>query len=272
MRSNLWSSLAQASAMAVVAQHANTPWDLGKVSSWYNRWWLVVNANLESSGAPVNELDRPLGLDCCDGCIDVLGDDVAPVEHAAGHVLAMPRVALHHLVGRLKAGIGDLSNRQLLVVGLLGGDHRGVDGQGEMDPRVGHQVRLELSEVDVKGAVEPQRGCDGGDDLSNQSVEVGVGWSLDVEVASADVVDGLVVHHEGAVRVLEGGMRRQDGVVRFNHGSRNLRGGIDGEFQLGLLAVVHGESLHQEGGEAGASSASKGVEDEETLEAGAHVR
>ena len=41
---------------------------------------------------------------------------------------------------------------------------------------------------------------------------------------------------------------------------------IDGELQLGLFAVVHGEALHEEGGEAGAGAAAEGVEEEEALE------
>ena len=53
--------------------------------------------------------------------------------------------------------------------------------------------------------------------LADQTVEVGVGGSLDVQVAAADVVDGLVVHHEGAVRVLQGGVGGQDGVVGLHH-------------------------------------------------------
>lgn len=30
------------------------------------------------------------------------------LQHAAGHVFAIARIALDHLVGRLKAGIGNL--------------------------------------------------------------------------------------------------------------------------------------------------------------------
>ena len=52
----------------------------------------------------------------------------------------------------------------------------------------------------------------------------------------------------------------------------DLRGGVDGELQLGLLAVVHGETLHEQGGEAGAGAATEGVEDEEALETGTLVR
>lgn len=85
------------------------------------------------------------------------------------------------------------------------------------------------------------------------------------------VVDGLVVDHEGAVGMLEGGVCSQDGVVRLNDGSRDLRGRVDGELELGLLAVVDGQALHQERGEAGASAATERVEDQETLEAGTLV-
>ena len=63
----------------------------------------------------------------------------------------MAGVALHHLVGRLEAGVGDLSNAELLMVGLLGGDDRSVGDEGEVDPGVGHQVGLELGQVHVEG-------------------------------------------------------------------------------------------------------------------------
>lgn len=51
----------------------------------------------------------------------------------------------------------------------------------------------------------------------------------------------------------------------------DLRGRIDGESELGLLAIVDGEALQEEGAEAGAGAAADGIEDEEALEAGAVV-
>ena len=60
-------------------------------------------------------------------------------------------------------------------------------------------------------------------DLRDDPVEIGVGGAFDVEIPSADVVDGLVVDHEGAVRVLERGVRRQDRVVRLHHCGRDLQ-------------------------------------------------
>ncbi len=45
-------------------------------------------AYLEPSGAPINELNATLGLDDGDGRVDVLGNNVTAVEHAASHVLS----------------------------------------------------------------------------------------------------------------------------------------------------------------------------------------
>merc|ERR1719225_356253 len=193
-----------------VGEHADSSGNLSLVSAWNDGRRLVVDSNLEPSGTPVNKLDAPLGLDGGDGGIDILGDHVAPVEETAGHVLAVARIALHHLVGGLEAGVGDLPNGELLVVSLLSRDDGSVGDQGEVDPGVGHQVGLELSEVHVKCSVKSQRGSDGGHNLADQTVQIGVGGPLYVEVPSADVVDGLVVNHEGAVGVLQGGMGGQD--------------------------------------------------------------
>jgi hypothetical protein len=79
-----------------------------QVGSFSN--YLVVDSDFESGGAPVDELDGPLGLDGGDGRVHVLGDDVTAVEHAASHVLAVTGIALHHLIKqtnkkKLKYGI-----------------------------------------------------------------------------------------------------------------------------------------------------------------------
>merc|ERR1712165_444139 len=157
-----------------VREHANGPADLGKVSTRDNSGWLVVNAYLETSGTPVNKLDAPLGLDGGNGSIHVLGHHVTSVEEAAGHVLAVTRVALDHLVSRLEAGVGDLRDSELLMVSLLGGDDGSIGDQREVDPGVGHQVGLELGQVHVESSIKPQRGGDGGHDLTDQTVQVGV--------------------------------------------------------------------------------------------------
>ena len=75
-----------------------------------------------------------------------------------------------------------------------------------MDSWIWDQVSLEFGDINVKGTIESEGGSEGGDNLGNESVEVGVGWSLDVEVSSADVIDGFVIDHDSNIGVLKKGV------------------------------------------------------------------
>ena len=228
-------------------------------------------SHLEASGAPIDELDGTFGLDGSNGGVDVLGYDITTVQHATGHVFTVTRIAFHHLVGRFEASVGDLSHSQLLVVSLFGRNDRGVGDQREVDAGIGHQIRLELGQIHVESAVETQRGRDGRHNLTNQTVQVGVRGAFNVQVATADVVDGFVVDHESAVRVLQSSMGSQNRVVGFNNGSGDLGGRVDGEFQFGFLSVIDRQTLHQQRSESGSGTSTKRVKDEESLKSGALV-
>ena len=54
-----------------------------------------------------------------------------------------------------------------------------------------------------------------GDDLRNQPVQVGVGWTLDVQIAPTNVVKRFVVVHDGHICVLKQGMDTQPGMLVF---------------------------------------------------------
>ena len=141
-----------------------------------------------------------------------------------------------------------------------------------MDSWIWDQVSLELSDIDVKGTIESEGSGKRGDNLSDESVQVGVGWSLDIEVSSADIINGFVIDHDGDISVLEEGVSGENGVVWLNNGGGDLWGWVDGETELGFLTVVNGKSLEEEGTETGSSSSTDGVEDEETLKTSALVR
>jgi len=140
-----------------------------------------------------------------------------------------------------------------------------------MDSWIWHEVGLELSNIDVKGTVESEGGSQGGDNLGNESVQVGVGWSLNVEISSADIIDGLVIKDDSDIGMLKEGMSGQDGVVWLNNGGGNLWGWVDGETELGFLTVVNGESLEEERSETGSGTTTDSVEDKETLETSALI-
>jgi len=111
----------------------------------------------------------------------------------------MPRIALHHLVRWLKARVRDFSNGELFMVRLLSRDNRGVRNEREVNTWVRHQVGLELSKVNVEGTIEAKRRGDRRHNLADETVKVRVRRALNIQVATANVVDGLVVNHEGTV-------------------------------------------------------------------------
>jgi len=176
-----------------VGDHADGSHDLGEVTTWNDGWWLIVDTTLETGWAPVNELNGSLGLDGSDGGVDILWDDISSVHEAASHVLSVSWIALGHHGGWLESRVGDLGDGELLVISFLGGDNWGIRRKHEMDSWIWHQVSLELCDIDVKGTIESKGSSEGGDNLGNESVQVGVGWSLDIEVSSADIIDGFVI-------------------------------------------------------------------------------
>jgi len=107
--------------------------------------------------------------------------------------------------------------------------------------------------------------------LGNESVQVGVSGSLDVEGSSADIVDGFVVEHDGNIGVLKESVSGEDGVVWFNNSGGDLGRGVDGKSELGFFTIVDGQSLEEEGSESRTCTTTNGVEDEETLETGAVI-
>ena len=63
-----------------------------------------------------------------------------------------------------------------------------------------------------------------------------------------------------------------DIVVWLHHGRGHLGGGVGHKLQFGLLAVVHGVTLHGKGSDADAGSSTEGDVDEETVQPGDHLK
>ena len=93
-----------------------------------------------------------------------------------------------------------------------------------MDAGVGQQAGLEFCQINIHGSIKPQRSSDGGHNLANEVVQSSVGWVLNIKVSMKDVIDGLIVYHEGTIRVLHGGVGGKDGNVRLTYSCGNLGG------------------------------------------------
>ena len=254
-----------------VGNHADGALDSGKVATRNDSRRLVVNAALETSGAPVDKLNGALGLDGRNSSVDVLGDNVTAVHEAARHVLSVTRIALGHHVGRLKDRVGNLGNRELLVKSLLSRDDGSVRRKHEVDAGVRHQVGLELGHINVQGTIETKRGRKRRNDLSNEAVEVRVRGALNIEIAPAHIIESLVVKAEGAIGVLQKGVGGKDGVVRLDDSRGHLRRRRDSKRELGLPSIIDGQSLKEERAKSAPGATSCSVEHKESLKAGAVV-
>ena len=80
---------------------------------------LVADTKLETSRAPVDELNGALGLEGSDGSVGVVGNNVTAVEQAGGHVLAVAGVALDHLVVGLEAYSQNMSVSGIAMLRLI---------------------------------------------------------------------------------------------------------------------------------------------------------
>ena len=91
-----------------------------------------------------------------------------------------------------------------------------------MDSGIGDQVGLKLIDICVESTIESQRGCQGRDHLSDQSIEVSEGRSLNSQVSPADIIDSLIVENYRDILMLEKTMSGQNRVVRFHTSIRDL--------------------------------------------------
>jgi len=116
-----------------VGDYAHGALHTGKVATGDNGRRLVVDTALEAGGAPVDELDGALGLGGGDSGVGILGNDVTTVHETASIVTG---IALRHHAGGLEVNSG-----------------------------VGDKVGLELSHINVEGAIETKGGDEGRDNL-----------------------------------------------------------------------------------------------------------
>jgi len=251
-----------------VGNHAYSSLDTGKIATWNNGRWLVVDTALETGWTPVNELNSSLGLDGGNSRVDILRDDIASKHHAASHELTVTWVTLGKHVGWLEHSVGDLSNGKLLVVSLLSRDDRSIRGKHEVNSWVWDKIGLELSNIDVKGTIETKGSSKRRNNLTNKSVKIGVGWSFNIKGSSAHIIEGLVIQTESTVSVLEKGMGRKYVVVWLDDGSRDLGSRGDSEGKLGLSTVVNRQSLEKKRAKSRSSSTTGSMEDKETLKTG----
>ena len=79
--------------------------------------------------------------------------------------------------------------------------------------------------------------------MSNKSVQVGISWSFNIQVSSADIVKSFVINLVGDIGVFQQRVYTQDTVVWFDNSGGNLRTSPDGETNLRLLTIIDRKSF-----------------------------
>jgi hypothetical protein len=154
---------------------------------------------------------------------------------------------------------------------LLSAHKWSIRGDEHVKTWVWNENGWEIVDINIKTSIETERCGQGGNNLCNQSVEVGVRWTFDIKGSTAYVVKSFVIKVEGKVRVLKEGVGGEHSVVWFYNSSGNLRRWSDGETHLGLSGEVYSKTFEKEGSKTGPGSSSGGVEDEESLKSGTVV-
>ncbi len=93
-----------------------TAHDLSQFTSWNDSGWLVVDASLETSWAPLEELYGFLGLDGGNGSVDIFGDGIISIHQEARHVFNVSKFAFSHHESSLENEVGDFDNRELFMI------------------------------------------------------------------------------------------------------------------------------------------------------------
>ena len=78
------------------------------------------------------------------------------------------RVTFHHVVSWLKADIGRVYYSQLLLLGFLSRDGRGICSQRKVYIRVQNQVGQELGQIHIQGPIKSKRSNDERHNLANK--------------------------------------------------------------------------------------------------------
>ena len=74
-----------------------------------------------------------------------------------------------------------------------------------------------------------ERSSNGRHDLTDQTVQIGVSWSLNVQILLADIINCFVVKEKTASGMLKCRVSGMDSVVWLDYCSANLRSGVDCE-------------------------------------------
>ena len=227
----------------------------------------VTDRGLDVVGNPVNEHVARLLLELVEVVIDLLGGDTSTEGDGSGQVTSSTGVGgSHHVLG-VEHLLGELRNRERLVLLSVLGEEGSETDQEKVKTGEGDQVDSQFAKIRVELTRETQGASDTAHDLRDETVQVTIGRGIQLQSLVADLVQGFVIDTEDLVSVLNKLVKRQGGVVRLDNGIGDLGGRNNGEgthHTIGVLLTNLGE---EECSQTRTGSTTKRVSQLETLEA-----
>ena len=178
----------------------------------------------------------------------------------------MSWVAFGHHWCWLECRVGNFSNWELFVISFLRWDNWRVWTQHKVDTGIWDQIGLEFGNINVQGTIESQWGSQRWNDLGNESVQVGVCWSFNIQLSSADVINGFVIKDICDISVFQKWVSGQNWIVWLNNSCGDLGRWIYGETEFWFLSVINWESFQKEWSQSWSGTTTNCVENHESLE------
>jgi len=66
------------------------------------------------------------------------------------------------------------------MISFFSRDNWSIRRQHKVNSWIWDEIGLEFGDINVQGTIESKGGSKGGDNLSNKSVQVGIGWSFNI--------------------------------------------------------------------------------------------
>lgn len=121
-----------------VRYHAYCAHNFCHIATWDDCGGLVVDADFEACGAPVDEFDCSLGFYCLDSWANILRNDITTIHQRARHILSMSGITFRHHIRWLEHIISNLLYIKHLMIRLLRRYNWRIRRQHKMYPRIGH--------------------------------------------------------------------------------------------------------------------------------------
>mmetsp|Transcript_110201 Transcript_110201/g.206574 ORF Transcript_110201/g.206574 Transcript_110201/m.206574 type:complete len:221 (-) Transcript_110201:605-1267(-) len=180
-------------------------------------WWNVANTGLDVVRNPLYKIRRVFVLDVQHLLIHLFGGHASTEECGSSQIPAMPRISCAHHILRIEHLLRELWHGQCTILLRPTGSERCEACHEEVEPWERNQIHGDFSEVAVQLAREAEASCHARHCCRHKVVEITICRSCELQSAKANVIQRLIVKQEAFIRILNQLMKRQDGIVWFNH-------------------------------------------------------